>query len=288
MEYQLPPDLIFKFEDIVLEKRTVGEGGYGVIHKGIVKKTQENVAVKCAKTSMKRKKKGIKTPESNYNTKRFYREVEFLHRAQGEGVVELKGVVDDDRGMYIVFPYMLGGDLNRSLNDLDTQTCLSFALTISKTMQRLHSVGIIHRDIKPHNFLLDENKKEIVLCDFGEARNKGEKMTPVVGTREYMAPEVSTDTYDHKVDVYSFGKLLWHMVTKTVPLVNENLLKYDKNVPPDLERLIKSCCMNPAKDRPEFSDITRTLQQYIRQISGSGGSSKKITTSKSKRTSDER
>nr|GEV72290.1 serine/threonine-protein kinase HT1 [Tanacetum cinerariifolium] len=135
--------------------------------------------------------------------------------------------------MVIVSELLPGMSLRKYLgsirpNQLDLRLALKFALDIAKAMECLHANGIIHRDLKPDNLLLTANQKSVKLADFGLAREETvtEMMTAETGTYRWMAPELySTVTlrqgekkhYNNKVDVYSFGIVLWELVTNRMP-----------------------------------------------------------------------
>lgn len=84
----------------------------------------------------------------------------------------------------------------------------------------MHALGIVHRDIKSHNILIDHNL-EVKVCDFGLARFKadiGKGSMQYAGTPVYMAPELfQKRQYDEKVDVFAFGALLWELSMRQVP-----------------------------------------------------------------------
>jgi serine/threonine protein kinase len=88
------------------------------------------------------------------------------------------------------------------------------AIVIAHGVRRLHEPGIMHRDLKPGNILLDDNLESRV-CDFGISRFKGKgdtEMTRKIGTPSFMAPEQDLEqTYDNKVDVYAYSLILYEM-----------------------------------------------------------------------------
>lgn len=124
----------------------------------------------------------------------------------------------------IITEYMSQGTLRMYLHkkepySLSTETILRLALDISRGMQYLHSQGVIHRDLKSHNLLLNDEMR-VKVADFGtsclETQCRASKGN--MGTYRWMAPEmIKEKPYTRKVDVYSFGIVLWELTTALVP-----------------------------------------------------------------------
>ncbi|KAH0788922.1 TKL family protein kinase [Histomonas meleagridis] len=130
------------------------------------------------------------------------------------------------------------------------------ALGICKGMASLHAMGIIHRDLKSLNILLDK-KLFPRICDFGTSRLTSESnlMTKNVGTPHWMAPEsfVSTD-YTNKVDVYAFGIMMWEMLTETAPFQGKDGIQI-------------AIAVSQNQERPAFPDKTpKELKQFINAL----------------------
>ncbi len=153
-------------------------------------------------------------------------------------------------------------------------------------MSFVHHCGIVHRDIKSHNVLIDDgfNAK---LCDFGIAKNKviflikknelnwGSQQGRFSGTPNYMAPELfDRKSYSEKVDIFAFGTLMWEILVKKIPYdgyeVSEIIKKtttdeklfVPKTVSNDLANIIHACrALDPSK-RPSFNDILDRLGIY--------------------------
>jgi serine/threonine protein kinase len=99
---------------------------------------------------------------------------------------------------------------------------ISIALDVARGLEYIHSQGVVHRDIKPENILFDENFV-VKIADFGIACEETfcDLLVEDEGTYRWMAPEmVKREAYNRKVDVYSFGLLLWEMVTGRIPYEN--------------------------------------------------------------------
>jgi serine/threonine protein kinase len=148
------------------------------------------------------------------------------------------------------------------------------ALDVAAGMAYMHEQKVIHRDLKSVNILLDDQKRARI-CDFGLSRVLTfEPMSGVVGTAQWMAPEVfrSDPVYATPVDVYSFGVLMWELLTSRVPfdgynraelptlVVNQGLRpEIPGGTPRELAHLIQRCWAANPVDRPTFQQICQLL-----------------------------
>jgi serine/threonine protein kinase len=146
----------------------------------------------------------------------------------------------------------------------------------ARGMAYLHSGNppVLHRDLKSANILLDESYTAKV-CDFGLSRLKAQErsMTGNCGTVQWMAPEVLANmSYNEKADVYSYGIIVWELLSRECPYDNMSaiqcalaVLNRDKRpeipkwCPPSLHALIKSCTKKDPDQRPSFVQILLAL-----------------------------
>lgn len=122
-------------------------------------------------------------------------------------------------------------------------------------MKYVHEAGIIHRDLKPSNILLD-SKKHVKICDFGIMTiNSDESHTKGIGTSGFMAPEIEQGRkdYNEKVDVFSFGKILYYLLTKNMSI--RQIDEKPKIINDISWELIQKCLSISPEDRPSFSEI---------------------------------
>lgn len=163
---------------------------------------------------------------------------------------------------------------------------LKVALDVSKGMNYLHQNNIIHRDLKTANLLMDEHEV-VKVADFGVARVQTEPgvMTAETGTYRWMAPEViEHKPYDHKADVFSFGVVLWELLTGEVPYLHLTPLQaavgvvqqglrptIPKNTNPKLVELLQKCWQQNPTLRPDFSEIIEMLQHMAKEVGCEGG-----------------
>jgi serine/threonine protein kinase len=150
---------------------------------------------------------------------------------------------------------------------------IQFAIEAAKGMCFLHNNNRVHRDLKSLNLLVTIMDKQTVVkvADFGESRTAQENMTIAAGTYNWMAPEVLTSrTYTQKADVFSFGIILWELLTTTLPERNPQDVAEGRipPIPPEYEEkypeyvaLIRSCCRQNPNKRPSFQTLVIKLKQ---------------------------
>ncbi|KAF7840568.1 serine/threonine-protein kinase HT1 [Senna tora] len=249
-------------------------GAYSRIYRGIYK--QRAVAVKMVRVPIQDEDK------RDVLEQQFKSEVALLSRLFHPNIVQFIAACKKPPVYCIITEYMSQGNLRMYLNkkepySLSTETILRLALDISRGMEYLHSQGVIHRDLKSNNLLLNDEMR-VKVADFGtsclETRCRETKGN--MGTYRWMAPEmIKGKPYTRKVDVYSFGIVLWELTTSLLPFqgmtpVQAAFAVADKNerpplpasCQPALAHLIKRCwSANPSK-RPDFSDIVCALEKY--------------------------
>ncbi|KAJ0089124.1 hypothetical protein Patl1_31526 [Pistacia atlantica] len=260
----------------------IGEGAHGKVYEG--RYGDQIVAIKVLH-------RGSTSGEIVSLENRFVREVNMMSRVKHENLVKFIGACKDPL-MVIVTELLPGMSLRKYLvgirpNQLDLHVALNFSLDIARAMECLHANGIIHRDLKPDNLLLTANQKSLKLADFGLAREESvtEMMTAETGTYRWMAPELySTVTlrqgekkhYNNKVDVYSFGIVLWELLTNRMPFEGMSNLqaayaaafKHERpslpqDISPDLAFIIQSCWVEDPNMRPSFGQIIRMLNAFL-------------------------
>jgi len=155
---------------------------------------------------------------------------------------------------------------------------MKWALDIASIFAFLHKSGVVHRDLKTYNILVD-NDFNIKLCDFGLCKFKADLNRGTMqfsGTPTYMAPELfQKKSYDEKVDVFAFGTLLWELVAREVPfdglepsdikekVLAEEHLKVPFSTNKKVATLIKDCRALKSSTRPDFEYIQSVLKQVV-------------------------
>eukprot|EP01126_Amoeba_proteus_P052467 TRINITY_DN6337_c0_g1_i11.p1 TRINITY_DN6337_c0_g1~~TRINITY_DN6337_c0_g1_i11.p1 ORF type:complete len:490 (+),score=90.83 TRINITY_DN6337_c0_g1_i11:483-1952(+) len=221
---------------------------------------------------------------------RFRREVALLSMCDHQHIIELVGAYvptekevnsvdwrDDSTPVkpFIVleyFPDTLSEVIRTAHRLLPIQTALLFSYQMASAIHFLHSIGVAHRDLKPANCVVSQDGKMVKLIDFGESRIlKNKDRLTKVGTPFYEAPEVSKGTYNEKVDSYSFGKMVYEILTKSLnPTALAQRDFYDRftieaiqfeMVSEELHHLVVNCCQISPHLRPDFETISKQLYQ---------------------------
>lgn len=241
----------------------ISQGGFSVVHRAEWRGSQ--VAVK-----------EIFDPVITAELRaEFENEVTMLSYLRHFHTVLLMGVCTKPPHLAVVTELMefsLFDALHRHRRDISMQVRLDIAKQVALAMQFYHGAGIVHRDLKSHNVLLNSHY-QVKICDFGLARfnadlNKG--VSQFSGTPSYMAPELfRKQAYSNKVDVFAFGTLLWELITREIPFealdpvdVKDQVLRDPRlplSGPRPLVILVERCRAADPFERPEFAEIVQIL-----------------------------
>ena len=269
---QVSPELaqfIVNVDDF--EKGNVaGEGAFGKVYISIHKPTGTKCALKqlfCEKLE-------------DRDLVEFIREIEISAKCNSMFVLPLYGWAAT-YPYSIVTPYIPNGSLFNALRRRPGSPRLTptiktkIMIGCAHGMMALHKMGVIHRDLKSMNVLLDENVCPKI-CDFGISRfasSERQLMTQQIGTPHWMAPELFlTSDYTNKVDVYAYAIMMWELLTESTPFKGYNgqqiaMAVCNRNerpvLPPNTPKKIKTFIvrcwdMNPDK-RPSFEQICKVL-----------------------------
>ncbi|KAI5642879.1 protein tyrosine kinase domain-containing protein [Phthorimaea operculella] len=269
------------FSELKLEE-VIGVGGFGKVYRGYWK--DEVVAVKAARQDANEDIEVIK--ES------VLQEAKLFWMLQHENIVSLKGVCLEEPNLCLVMEYARGGPLNRVLSGRKIRPgiLVDWAIQVARGMAYLHvdaPISLIHRDLKSSNVLLSETilpddtleDKTLKITDFGLAREvyKTTRMS-AAGTYAWMPPEViKNSTFSHASDVWSYGVLLWELLTGETPYkgidalavaygvaVNKLTLPIPSTCPEPWRVLMEACWASNPRERPLFPEILEQLE-HIRQ-----------------------
>lgn len=227
---------------------------------------------------------------NNKSQKYANREINILSKLNHKRIIRMIETTTLDNNIYIVMEHANNDSLEAVIAkhkiskigfnlDMEYQKLLwCFVAQVSDAIFYLHTKNIIHRDIKPANILLhktlinkDECVNEFKLCDFSLSTHKDTNSCNVVGTPFYMAPEIiRKETYDEKVDVWSFGVVLYEMAAlkrpfngKTRKELQRDILETDITKIPNVEDecllydIILDCLEKNRADRIGINEIRR-------------------------------
>lgn len=207
-----------KLKDFTFERK-LGSGSYASVYKAVNKHNNDVCAVKCIKRSSL----------TDTSTENLLREIEILKNIRNDHIVPLKDFQWNDNYIYLIMEYCQGGDLSnfiKSRRTIPEKYVRRFLQQIAFALKHLHSLGIAHMDLKPHNILLTStNNPSLKLGDFGFAQ-KLIGNTPgqhLKGSPLYMAPEIlKYKSYDAKVDLWSVGVILYEVIFGYAPFISNS------------------------------------------------------------------
>jgi serine/threonine protein kinase len=197
-------------------QEVVGRGGMGVVLKAFDEKLHRVVAVKVMAPQL---------ATSATARRRFVREARAAAAVRDEHVVNIHAVEDAGPLPYLVVEYISGISLQDRLDrdgPLQVPEILRIGMQAAAGLAAAHSQGLIHRDVKPSNILLENGVERVKLTDFGLARAADDasltRSGTIAGTPQYMAPEQARgEAVDHRADLFSLGSVLYAMCTGCAP-----------------------------------------------------------------------
>lgn len=219
-------DLLKVGEDYVLME-PLGKGGMGEVFKALHKTMAREVAIKFVALQVAKDAEALS---------RFQREVRAAAKLIHPNIVTAFDAGVDRKRPYLVMEFVAGRDLSKVLEKYPKIPVRQAVLWIQEAASGLacaHENGIVHRDIKPQNLLID-NKGHVKILDLGLARiasdiAQSRELTAsgtVMGTADYMAPEQASDAknVDHRVDIYSLGCTLYRILTGRAPFETDSMV----------------------------------------------------------------
>ena len=194
----------------ILEK--LGEGGMGVVYKAHDVKLERTVALKFLPHHL------IATSEEQ---SRFQQEARAAAVLNHSNICTIYDIAQVEDRQFIVMEFVDGRTLRDRLPISRTPDAIAYAIQIGEALREAHSNGIVHRDIKADNIMINA-KDQVKILDFGLAKLKGSlkltKTSSTLGTLAYMAPEqIQGGEVDARSDIFSFGVVLHEMLTGTRP-----------------------------------------------------------------------
>ncbi|MGA9405805.1 MAG: protein kinase [Bacteroidota bacterium] len=260
----------------ILEK--LGEGGMGIVYKAQDTTLNRTIALKFLPD---------RVTKDETSKARFLQEAQAAAGLNHPNICTIFGVEEHDGQLFISMEYIEGGTLREKVPFAKTDDAITIAIQIGDALQEAHAKGIVHRDIKADNIMLT-SKGQAKVMDFGLAKLKGvmklTRTSSTVGTLGYMAPEqIQGGEVDQRSDIFSFGVLLFEMLTGKLPfrgeheaamvysIVNEDPQDITQLLPdlsPIVVNLIQRCLEKDPNDRYQhFDDIVADLRRSQKKTS---------------------
>lgn len=284
MDSRYPVEGLKDFDEWTIDLRKLhmgpafAQGAFGKLYRGTY--NGDDVAIKI-----------LERPENDPEKaqlmgQQFQQEVMMLATLKHANIVRFIGACRRSMVWCIVTEYAKGGSLRQFLTKRQNRAvplklAVKQALDVATGMAYVHGLGYIHRDLKSDNLLISADRS-IKIADFGVARIevKTEGMTPETGTYRWMAPEmIQHRPYTQKVDVYSFGIVLWELLTGMVPFQNMTAVQaafavvnrgVRPSIPDDclpvLRNILTRCWDADPEVRPPFTEIVMMLERAEAEV----------------------
>ena len=245
----------------------LGKGGMGRVYKVFDKKIKEKVALKLLSPEISSDEETVE---------RFSNELKYARKIIHKNVCRMFDLGEEEGTHYITMEYVSGEDLKsmiRMMGRLSPGQAVSITRQVCEGLEEAHKLGVVHRDLKPQNIMIDREGNARIM-DFGIARSlKAKGITDggiIIGTPEYMAPEqVEGKEIDERADIYALGVILYEMLTGKVPFEGDTPLsiavkhktempqdprKLNAQMPLDLSQLILNCLEKDRNKRPQSAE----------------------------------
>jgi Protein kinase domain len=255
----------------------IGRGAMGVVLKAIDPALERTVAIKVLARQLALNAQA---------RERFLREARAVGAISHPNVVRLHAVEDQGRCPYLVMEYVAGTSLQERLDGgepIEISEVLRLGEQIAAGLAAAHRGGVVHRDVKPANILLEADTGRVKLSDFGLARAGESGLTQVgaaAGTPLYMAPEQARgETVDHRTDLFALGAVLYRLCTGRPPFEASNSLallrricedqptpvaEANPAVPPWLANLVgRLLAKEPAQRPTSAAEVADLFRYYL-------------------------
>jgi serine/threonine protein kinase len=259
----------------IVEK--IGSGGMGDVYLADDPKFKRRVAIKVLKSSLEQDEK---------NKERFRREAKAIAQLEHAAVVPVYDYGEEGDQFFIVMRYMEGGSLKERLakGRLPLAEAARILRRIASALDKSHSLGMIHRDIKPGNILFDLEENPYI-SDFGLVKYLDESVqltqSELFGTPAYISPEqcFGDKKIDASSDVYSLAAMFFHMVTGVTPYISSNtmgmlmkqvtdpvpqLADVAEDLPAELQPVIdRGMAKTPSDRYPSTGEMARAVDRVL-------------------------
>ncbi len=233
----------------------IGSGGMGVVLRGFDTELHRPVAIKVLSPHL---------AGSGAARARFAREAQAVAAIAHEHVLPVHNVESSGKLPYLVMPFIAGSSLQTRLDQqgpLAIKDVVRIALQTAQGLSAAHAQGIVHRDVKPANILLEEDVDRVRITDFGLARAADDASVTrtgiLAGTPQYMSPEQTRgEPIDPRSDLFSLGSVMYAMCTGRPPFRAETTMGVLRRISDDA----------PRPPREVNSDVPEWLETIILRL----------------------
>jgi len=257
---EFPPGTILGQRYEILQ--TLGRGGMGAVYKARDREVNRIIALKVIRPDLAGNSSIID---------RFKQELVLSHQVTHRNVVRIYDLGEADGVKFITMEYIEGSDLRSLIKErkaFPPGEAVETMIQICRALEAAHSVGVIHRDLKPQNIMRDHQGR-VVVMDFGLARLvESDGMTQtgaLVGTMEYMSPEQALgSTLDQRSDLFTVGLIFYELLSGKMPFTADSVLAslikrtqeravpvtaHDSSIPAVLANIVSKCMERDPKLR---------------------------------------
>jgi tetratricopeptide (TPR) repeat protein/predicted Ser/Thr protein kinase len=256
--------------------RLLGQGGMGAVYQAHDKELDRQVAIKVIRADM------AANPEI---LRRFKQELILARQITHKNVIRIFDLGQAEGIKFITMEYIEGENLQsvlRQKKKLQPAEAATIIAQVCRALEAAHNEGVIHRDLKPQNIMLDKSGRAFVM-DFGIARSMlGDGMTQtgvLIGTPDYMSPEQAKgQTLDARSDLFSTGIILYEMLSGQVPFDADTTMgklwkrtneparpldELDKTIPQPLSDIVRKCLeIDPQKRFASAADLLQRIEVW--------------------------
>ncbi|EAQ78575.1 probable serine/threonine-protein kinase pknB [Blastopirellula marina DSM 3645] len=275
-----------QFGDYELLK-ILGQGGMGVVYQA--KQRTAGGRIVALKLIRPDQISHLQPDQQAHLLERFRREVTAASKIENDNVVTVYDVGEVLGQAFYSMQYVAGVSLREKLGDgpLEPKLAAQFSQQIGWALAGAHAIGILHRDVKPHNAMLDSKTHRVLLTDFGLAKlmEEDQQLTAtsdVMGSPPYMSPEQTRDMsrITESSDIYSLGATLYHLITGRPPFQAANATAtmiqiqseepvsprtLNPAIPKDLETITLKClAKDPSQRYLSAEEVADELGRYLR------------------------
>jgi eukaryotic-like serine/threonine-protein kinase len=256
--------------------KTLGVGGMGAVYKAKDLEMDRMVALKVIRPDLARNSSIVD---------RFKQELRLSHQVTHKNVIRIYDLGESDGVKFITMEFIEGQDLRSLIQEkqkFTPEASVEIMVQVCQALEAAHSVGVIHRDLKPQNIMRDASGR-ILVMDFGLARTiEGDGMTQtgaLVGTMDYMSPEQALGKeLDQRSDIFALGLIFYELLTGKMPFKADSALaslikrtqeravpvsSHDAEIPAQLSGIVSKCLENDATLRyQKTSEIISDLEVW--------------------------